>query len=90
MLKEQIEADERRLPVSNNHFQNFLDAVKTREKPVSPIDVSVRSDTLCHLSYIAVVLRRKLRWDPVHERVIGDDRADQLLTTRSMRSPWHL
>jgi len=90
LLKEQIKADERRLPVSNNHFQNFLDAVKTREKPVSPIDVSLRSDTLCHLSYTAVVLGRQLHWDPVQERVIGDDRANQLLAARAMRSPWHL
>ena len=90
LLKEQIGADEHRLPVSNNHFQNFLDAVRSRQKPVSPIDVAVRSDTLCHLSYIAVVLRRQLRWDPVQERVVGDDRANQMLATRSMRSPWHL
>ncbi len=54
------------------------------------IGVEVRSDTLCHLSYIAVVLGRQLRWDPVQERVVGDDRANQLLATRSMRSPWHL
>jgi len=90
LLKEQIGTDEHRLPVSNNHFQNFLDAVRTRQRPVSPIDVAVRSDTLCHLSYIAVVLGCQLRWDPVQERVIGNDRANQLLATRSMRSPWHL
>jgi predicted dehydrogenase len=90
LLKEQIGADEHRLPVSNNHFQNFLDAVRTRQKPVSPIDVAVRSDTLCHLSYIAVVLGRQLRWDPVQERIVGNVRANQLLATRSMRSPWHL
>ncbi len=90
LLKEQIRADEHRLPISNNHFQDFLDAVRSRRKPVSPIDVAVRSDTLCHLSYVAVVLGRQLRWDPVQERVIGDDRANQLLSIRSMRSPWHL
>jgi len=90
LLKEQIGSGEHHLPVSNNHFQNFLDAVKTRQKPVSPIDVAVRSDTLCHLSYVAVLLGRRLRWDPLQEWVVGDDRANQLLATRSMRSPWHL
>ncbi len=90
LLKEQIGADEQHLPVSSNHFQDFLDAVRTRQRPVAPIDVAVRSDTLCHLSYIAVVLGRQLRWDPVQERFVDDDRANQLLTTWPMRSPWCL
>lgn len=90
LLKEKIGAHEHHLPVSNNHFQNFLDAVRTRQRPVAPIDVAVRSDTLCHLSYIAVVLGRQLRWDPVQERFADDDQANQMLATRPMRSPWCL
>jgi hypothetical protein len=90
LLKEQIGPDERRLPVSTNHFENFLDAVRTRQRPVAPIDTAVRSDTVCHLSYIAVELGTKLKWDSVRERFVDNARANRLLLPRPMRSPWHL
>jgi len=91
ILKERIGPNEKHLPVSNNHFQNFLDCVKTRQSPVAPIDVAVRSDTLCQLSYIAVQLGgRKLKWDADSEQFVGDDEANRFLLPRPMRSPWHL
>ena len=90
LLKEQIKLPERRLPVSKNHFQDFLKAVRTRQKPIAPIDVAIRSDTLCHLSYIAVQLGRKLRWDAEREQFTDDTQANRLLLPRPMRSPWHL
>jgi len=90
LLMEQIEPQEHRLPVSTNHFQNFLDAVRNRQKPIAPIDVAIRSDTLCHLAYISVQLGRKLRWDVEREQFIDDTQADRLLLPRPMRSSWHL
>ncbi|MHC4741512.1 MAG: Gfo/Idh/MocA family protein [Planctomycetota bacterium] len=90
LLKEQIAPGERHLPVSTNHLQDFLDAVRSRQEPISPIGSAVRSDTVCHLSYIAAQLGRKLKWDPEAERFIGDDQANRMLLPRPMRSPWHL
>jgi predicted dehydrogenase len=90
LLKEQIGPQERRLPVSTNHFQNFLDAVRTRQRPVAPIGTAIRSDTVCHLSYIAVELGTRLEWDSEREQFVGNARANRLLLPRPMRSPWHL
>jgi predicted dehydrogenase len=78
-----------RLPVSNDHRRNFLDCIKTRQRPVSPIEAAVRSDTVCHLEDIAIRLGRRLHWDPAQERFVKDDQANRLLT-RPMRSPWQL
>jgi predicted dehydrogenase len=89
LLTSVIGADEIRLPVSTNHQRNFLDAVKTRRATVCPIDVAVRTDTVCHLTDICTRLGRKLRWDPVKEDFVGDPEASRLLS-RPMRSPWHL
>jgi predicted dehydrogenase len=89
LLKRPFGPNDLRLPVSNHHQQNFLDGVKTRQPTVAPIDVAVRSDTLCQLSDIAMRLGRKLRWDPDQESFVGDAEADRMLT-RPMRSPWHL
>jgi predicted dehydrogenase len=90
LLKEQIGPEERRLPVSTDHFQDFLNAVRSRQRPIASIGSAIRSDTLCHLSYIAVQLGRKLRWDPDGEHFADDAQADRLLLPRPMRSPWHL
>jgi predicted dehydrogenase len=89
LLSEKIGPNEIHLPVSNHHQQNFLDAVKARSKPVSPIESAVCSDIVCQLANIATRLGRKLRWDPEKEKFIDDDEANAMLK-RAMRSPWHL
>ncbi len=76
-----------RLFVSDNHHGNFIDAVKGRRQPASPIDVAVRSDTLSVLDQIAIKLRRKLRWDPAKEDFVADAEASRMLD-RPMRAPW--
>ncbi|MHC4489474.1 MAG: Gfo/Idh/MocA family protein [Planctomycetota bacterium] len=89
LLSKVIGPDEVHLPVSDHHQQNFLDCVKTRARTVAPVEVAVRSDTLCQLSDIAMRLGRKLRWDPEKEKFINDAQANRMLT-RPMRSPWRL
>jgi predicted dehydrogenase len=89
LLDSVIGPDEVRLYVSNHHVRNFLDCVKTRRETVCPIDSAVKADTLCHLSDIAIRTRRKIRWDPKKEEIVGDPEASRRLV-RSMRSPWHL
>lgn len=89
LLEKPIGPNEVHLPVSNHHQQNFLDCVKTRASTVAPVEVAVRSDTLCQLSDIAMRLGRKLRWDPENEKFINDTQADRMLK-RPARSPWRL
>jgi predicted dehydrogenase len=75
---------------SPDHVRNFLDCVRTRAQTVCPIDDSVQSDTLCHLSEISLHLNRKLLWDPRKERFPADAEANLRLLSRSMRPPWRL
>ena len=89
LLQKEIGPDEVHLPVSNHHQQNFLDCVKSRSKPVAPVEVAVRSDTLCQLSDIAMRLGHRVRWDPGNERFVNDDQANRMLS-RPMRNPWRL
>jgi hypothetical protein len=48
-----------------------------------------RSATVCHLGNIAMLLGRKLNWDPKAEKFINDPAADRM-TARTMRAPWRL
>jgi predicted dehydrogenase len=75
---------------SPDHTRNFLDCVKSRAETVCPIDESVHSDSLCHLSEIALHLDRKLVWDPQKEHFPGDQEANLRLLSRKMRDPWRL
>ena len=87
LLKVKISPQEINLFKSDNHHVNFIDAVKGKTQPAAPIDIAVRSDTLCHLEQIAIKLRRKVRWDPVKEAFVNDDEANRMLD-RPMRAPW--
>jgi len=71
------------------HRRDFLDCVKLRKDPVAPAEVGHRTATVCHMGNIAMLLGRKLNWDPKAERFVNDPIADRMIT-RSMRSPWHL
>jgi len=71
------------------HHRDFLECVRTRARTIAPPEVAHRSTTTCHIANICLRLGRKLRWDPVAERFIGDPEADRMLA-RAMRSPWRL
>jgi predicted dehydrogenase len=82
-------ADEVRLYASDNHYQDFLDCVRSRKQPICDVEIGHRSVTVCHLGNISIRLGRPLRWDPAAERIVGDEEASRWLS-RPMRAPWHL
>ncbi|MCH2376609.1 MAG: hypothetical protein MK538_20670 [Planctomycetes bacterium] len=49
----------------------------------------MRVAALCILGNISYKLGRKLNWDPVAERVIGDEEANRLLAN-PVRAPWKI
>jgi predicted dehydrogenase len=81
--------DDVHLPVSHGQERNFIECVRTRQRPVSHVDDAVRSDIISHVSDIAIRSGRKITWDPAKEEIIGDATASQMLT-RAMREPWQL
>ena len=80
---------ERRLEVSPDQIDNFVDGVLPRRTPVDDLHSAIRSDLACHLSEIAVRTGRPIRWDPIRE-VIADDADAARLMRRAMREPWGL
>jgi hypothetical protein len=70
------------LPRSANHVRNFLDAVKSRQPAICPIEDAVQADILCHLSDLATRFNRPLRWDPRREQFVDDAEANQRLKKR--------
>jgi predicted dehydrogenase len=89
LLKHQLKPDDIHLYESDDHRQNFLDCVKTRQKCIAPVDVAFYSIMVAHLGVIAMKLGRKVTWDSKKEKFVNDSEADRILS-RPMRSPWQL
>ena len=67
--------------------RNFLDCVKSRKPCYAPAETGHRTITIAHIGNIAMLLGRKLRWNPEAERFVDDAEADAMLT-RKQREPW--
>lgn len=78
-----------KLPRSGNHHENFLQCVRSRQRPVSDVETGHRTTTVCNLGNIAMSLDRKLRWDPVREAFVDDVMANRM-RARALRGPWSL
>ncbi len=89
LQNQQIGADKIHLYDSKNHYTDWLNAIRTRTKPICDIEIGCRSVSVCHLGNIAYKLGRPLKWDPKREVFTNDSEANRLLS-RSMRSPWHI
>ena len=89
LKKTTIGPNEIHLYESKDHKQNFLDCIKSRRDPIANAEIGHRTSTVCHLGNIAMLLGRKLKWDPKAERFIDDSAANSMLA-RSMRAPWRL
>lgn len=77
------------LPEPQPQVSDFNVSVKTRQKfGLNEVNGN-RSNLLVHLANAAIRTGRKLRFDPVAQRFIGDEEANRLVD-QPMRAPWHL
>jgi len=74
-------------PAIRGHMKDLLQCIASRGKPVAHIEQGYISTTACILANLSMQLGRSLTWDPVEQKVVGDDEANQLLA-RPYRSPW--
>jgi predicted dehydrogenase len=84
-----LRPDEAHLYVSDNHQSDFFDCMRTRQRPISDVEIGHRSATACHLNVIAAAVKRPIRWDPVKEEIVGDPVAARQLE-RPRRAPYAL
>jgi predicted dehydrogenase len=77
---------------SNNHnmahWANFLDCVKTREKPAADIEICQRSTTTCLLANVSLRSKMRVDWDEKNWTVKQSEARKFL--SREERRPWKL
>ncbi|MBI1792141.1 MAG: Gfo/Idh/MocA family oxidoreductase [Acidobacteria bacterium] len=71
------------------HARNFIECVRSRQKPNADIEIGHRSTIVPLLGNIAWKTGKKLRWDGVKEEFQNDPEASRLLG-RAARKPWDL
>jgi myo-inositol 2-dehydrogenase / D-chiro-inositol 1-dehydrogenase len=76
-----------RMHLSNNHVMDFLNSMRTRRDPVSPVEEGHKANTLSLIADIATRRGRKLTFDWATESFVNDPAADRLLS-RAHRAPY--
>ncbi len=71
----------------NLHVRNFIDCIKTRDRPIAGVEGGHQATTACHLANISLRVGRKIRWDADKEEITGDQEASSMLV-RPYRKPW--
>ena len=85
-----LQAEE--VPSSNkalaDHWRNFLDCIKTRNRPVSDIEIGHHSTTTAILGNMAYRSKLRLDWDAERETTLQPEARP--LLKREYRQPWKL
>ncbi|MCJ7465099.1 MAG: Gfo/Idh/MocA family oxidoreductase [Maribacter sp.] len=87
ILESVIGEHEIHLYKSEDQHGNWLDCIKTRKEPISPIEKGHKACAVCLISHIAMKIDGKLQWDPTNEFFIDNDEANALLR-REQRKPY--
>ena len=89
ILKSVIGPNEIHLYESKEQHGNWLDCIISRQQPISPAEMGHRACSTCLIHDIAMMLKRKVYWDPVLEHFRNDDEANAMLA-RPQRAPYQL
>jgi hypothetical protein len=77
---------------SNNsnlaHWENFLECVRTRQRPVSDIEIGFRSTATCLLGNVALRSKLRIDWDEANGTTAQPEARRWL--SAPYRSPWKL
>lgn len=77
-LKDEVIGDDKiKLYKSDDHYNDFLNAMKTRKQPLSTVEVGHRTASLCHIVNLCYEFNRKLIWNPEKEEFFMDDEANR-------------
>lgn len=94
-LNDQLDAVEKefladakvKLYVSTDHKADFLGAIKSRQRPVTDVEVGARTVTGCHLINLAYYHGQSMKWDPAKNEFAGGT-GDPNWLTREYRGDW--
>lgn len=82
----EMKQNDKRVYYSDNHYKDFLNAIRKRSKPIADIETGHRSASVCNIGNIAYELNVPLKWDPVKEKF--DNSSANAMLSRNMKKEW--
>jgi predicted dehydrogenase len=77
-LQDQVIGDnEIKLYHSDDHYSDFLNAMKTRKQPISTVEIGHRTISVCHIANLCYEFDRPLVWNPEKEVFFNDAEANR-------------
>jgi len=70
------------------HHRNFLECIKSGQRPNADVEIGHLSATLCHLGNIATRVGRTLHFDPKAEKISNDEEAGRLVRRTYREGHW--
>ena len=82
------DSDTQRVYNSENHHEDWLDAIRNRTRPICDVEIGHRTASVCNIANIAYSLQRPLEWNLVREQFVDDPGAN-LMLDRAYRGQWN-
>lgn len=71
IVKDPLGAGEVRLATNKGHIDNWLECIKSRQRPICDVEVGARSMACCILANLAYWHRKEVQWDPAKWEFAG-------------------
>jgi len=88
--KEGKELPKEEAPPTSDHWQNWLDCIKSREQPRSNLASMAQTTIVCHLANASVLAKQSIRWDKDRMDIAGSAGKNTQSYSRPYRRPWRL
>jgi len=77
-------------PQESDHWRNFLDCVKSREKPRADLDSAGQTTMVCHMSNMSLYSGKTVKYDKKKNDIVGRDGKGNLAHDRKYRKGYSL
>ncbi len=74
---------------SPGHRQDWINCIRSRQRPIADVAIGAGTITVCHLTNIAHWLNRPIKWDAAKGEIVGDAEASRWMD-RPKRAPYRL
>ena len=70
------------------HWANFLECIKTRQRPAADIEICYKSTVTCLLANISIISKQRVDWDEANNRIAQPELRKYM--SRPERAPWKI
>ena len=77
-------------PATSDHWQNWLDCLKSRQQPRSNLASMAQTTIVCHLANVAYLAGESVRWSKERNDIVGSAGKNTQSYYREYRKPWKL